>query len=130
MKLRIRGNSLRFRLTKSEVAQFVETGLIEESIEFGAEESQRFVYALAVSAGKIGAPHAALENNRITIFLPAQQAEEWAKGEMVGISAEQKISGNKRLQILIEKDFACLEARPGEDETDAFPHPLADEKAC
>ena len=127
MKLRIRGNSIRLRLTKTEIAQFGETGLVEETVEFGTGENQRFVYAL--SAAEIGEPRAAFENNRMTVFLPRAQADEWARTNRVGIRAEQKLSENKFLQILVEKDFACLEERPGEDDADAFPHPLAG-KAC
>ncbi len=28
------------------------------------------------------------------------------------------------LKILVEKDFACLAPREGEDESDMYPHPL------
>ena len=38
MKLRLQGNSVRLRLTRSEVERLRETGLVEESIEFGSGE--------------------------------------------------------------------------------------------
>lgn len=123
MKLRIRGNTLRLRLTQSEVAQFVETGAVKETVEFGAGENQKLVYALA-AAENIKAPRAVLENNQITVFLPKEQAETWTQTNQVGIRAEQQIDDSKILQILIEKDFACLEKRAGDDDADAFPHPL------
>jgi hypothetical protein len=125
MKLRIRGNSIRLRLTKSEVARFEETGLVEEVVEFGAAEHQRFVYALSFSNG-IESPRAVYENNRILVLLPESQVRTWTQTNQVGISAEYPVGDNKFLKILIEKDFACLEERPGEDESDAFPHPLED----
>jgi hypothetical protein len=34
MKLRIHGNSLRLRLSQSEVAQFSKTGYVEDSVQF------------------------------------------------------------------------------------------------
>jgi hypothetical protein len=34
------------------------------------------------------------------------------------------------LNILVEKDFACLAPRAGEDERDMYPHPNADEAQC
>ena len=37
MKLRIKGNSLRFRVTQSELAKLVELGRVEETIYFGPE---------------------------------------------------------------------------------------------
>ena len=43
MKIRIKGNSVRVRLTRSEVDHFAETGYLEESTEFG---NSHFLYAL------------------------------------------------------------------------------------
>jgi hypothetical protein len=34
------------------------------------------------------------------------------------------------LKILVEKDFACLAPREGEDESDMFPHPKAATDGC
>jgi hypothetical protein len=122
MKLRIRGNSIRLRLTQSEVEHFAERGLIEEAVEFGTLKNQRFIYALIIST-EIEVPRAVLENNRISVLVPKSEAAQWTSTNQVGISAEQHLAEDKTLRILIEKDFACLEERPGEDESDAFPHP-------
>jgi hypothetical protein len=100
----------------------MEKGLVEETVEFGVLENQRFVYALSAST-EIVSPCALLETNRIAVLIPESQAVEWAKTNQTGIRAEQLLGANKTLQILIEKDFACLEDRPGEDESDSFPHP-------
>ena len=35
MKLRLQGNSLRLRLTRSEVMYLCEAGMVEESVDFG-----------------------------------------------------------------------------------------------
>ncbi|WP_375587860.1 DUF7009 family protein [Flagellimonas aurea] len=40
MKIRIKGNSIRFRLTQSEVKQLSETGSIIETTEFGPSKFQ------------------------------------------------------------------------------------------
>ena len=37
MKLRIQGNSLRFRLTRSEVARLHESAIVEETAHFSVE---------------------------------------------------------------------------------------------
>jgi hypothetical protein len=34
------------------------------------------------------------------------------------------------LRILVEKDFACLAPREGEDESDMFPNPLSGKETC
>ena len=44
MKLRIRGNSARLRLTKTEVKHLAEKGLVEEKTDFG--NGQTLVYAI------------------------------------------------------------------------------------
>jgi hypothetical protein len=42
MKLRIRGNSLRLRVSRSEIARLLEGHCLEETIHFAPEESARF----------------------------------------------------------------------------------------
>lgn len=124
MKLRIKGNSVRLRLTKSEVAQFARTAAVEENVDFGSES---LIYALE-SSDDIESPRAVFENNRITILLPKSQANEWTQTNLVGIRGEQPTGDGKFFTILVEKDFACLQERPGEDDTDAFPNEPA--KIC
>ena len=41
MKLRIKGNSLRFRVSPSELMRLLESGRLEESIRFGRELRER-----------------------------------------------------------------------------------------
>ena len=125
MKLRIRGNSLRFRLGRGEVAALVDYGKVEEATEFGA--GPRFEYALRTSAD-VASPCASFRAGRIEVLLPTQLARDWAAGQEVGISADQPViaaTGPEAgsLHLLIEKDFACLKAPRGEDQLDAFPHP-------
>jgi hypothetical protein len=115
MKLRIRGNSIRLRLTKSEVAKLAEQGLVEEKTGFG--NGQVFIYAVAVSS-KFETVTADFQNGQIKIFIPQTIAENWANGEEVGIVAEQDT-----LKLLIEKDFTCLIPRNTEEDADTFPHP-------
>jgi len=40
----------------------------------------------------------------------------------VGLEGSQP-AGGEPLRILIEKDFECLDAAPGESQDDAFPNP-------
>lgn len=128
MKLRLKNNSVRLRLTQTETARFAETGQVKEKIEFGLEPYQQFIYALETDS-EIEEIQAIIENNWITVLIPKTQADEWTQTAQVGMEAEQMIRGGKTLRLLIEKDFACLEARTGEDETDSFPHPL-EGKVC
>ena len=122
MKLRIKGNSVRLRLTQKDIAEFVEKGMIEERTEFGAETASFFSYAVAADtdAEEVSAN---FENGRISVIIPRTLAEKWSRSEETGISAEQNLPSGKTLRLLIEKDFACLTPRAGEDESDNFPHP-------
>jgi hypothetical protein len=120
MKLRLQGNSLRLRLRQGEVRRLVERGVVEERTEF-AEAA--FVYALRVTdAAQISAD---VKQYRIEVAVPRGVARQWASGEQVGIEGSQPTPGGKALRILVEKDFECIDAPPGDSQEDAYPNPRA-----
>lgn len=120
MKLRLKGNSIRLRLAKAEVARFAEAGVVEERVEFG-QAGPPLVYAVeAVPREDVSTD---FEGGRIRVLIPEDAASKWARSEEVGIYG----SANG-LKISVEKDFACLKPREGEDESDMYPHPNPD--AC
>lgn len=120
MKIRIRGNSLRFRLAKSEVDELCTKGRVEETTKFG---DKIFVYRVIMNA-EHEFQHATFQDSTMTLYVPESQFKDWHLNEVVGF--EHKISDNsdKGLQLLIEKDFTCLTPR-GEDESDHYPNPKA-----
>ena len=75
-------------------------------------------------------PTAFYSDNEIRVCLPENGVAAWATTEQVSIGVEQTLDDGNRLSILVEKDFACLAPRPGEDESDMFPHPGADTETC
>ena len=123
MKLRIRGNSIRLRLTKIDIAQFVATGSVEERVEFGFA-TPALCYRLERMTDE-DTTRSRFNDNCLSISVRAADADNWIKSEQVSIEASQPIGDNKVLRILVEKDFACLEERVGEDDSDAFTNPLA-----
>ena len=126
MKLRIRGNSIRLRLTKTEIVQFANTGRVEEVVEFGfSQTALRYQLYTTTNADVI---RAKFEDNCLSILVPKPDAENWINSEKAGIETRQPLDENRYLRILLEKDFACLTDRADEDETDAFPNPLANSK--
>lgn len=127
MKLRVRNNSIRLRLTQTETAAFAVDGAVEEIIEFGLTAEKRLIYRLEQAAVEF--VRADFADGKITISVPLAEAENWLNTNQIGLKTEQNLGAGKTLKILIEKDFACLEERPGEDESDAFPHPLQ-KKTC
>jgi hypothetical protein len=123
MKLRIRGNSIRLRLTKSEIDQFADTGIVEEIVEFGFTEPGLSYQLHATLDGEI--MRAQFVDNCIRVSVPKREAENWINSDRVGIETVQHLGTDRSLRILIEKDFACRTERIDEDGTDAFPNPLA-----
>ena len=118
MKLRIKGNSLRIRLTKTEVNIIANTGYLEEETLFG---KNKFVYALQrVDEGN--ELSAALEENKMIIFVPSSLTKEWPANNIVGFNAEMPVADNKTLFLLIEKDFVCLDETTV-DQSDNYENP-------
>ncbi|MGH9819808.1 MAG: DUF7009 family protein [Pyrinomonadaceae bacterium] len=122
MKLRIRGNSIRLRLTRSEIERFVKTGVVGETVEFGSPWPV-FNYELNRSSTD-DLIKARFEHNCLSISIPVGEAENWIRTEEIGLEVMHPIGDNKFLRILVEKDFACLNPRANEDESDTFAHPL------
>ena len=118
MKLRIKGNSIRLRLTKSEVTLLAQTGSLNEQTEFGESV---FRYSL-LCKNKINELSADFKNGGITIFIPEAFVKEWAMNDIVGIEAQMKTNGIKELHLLVEKDFKCLDETT-EDQSDNYENP-------
>jgi hypothetical protein len=120
MKLRIKGNTLRLRVSRSEVARLIECGRIEETIQFAPQPEARLTYALEHS----GAQQEVLVRYRaqeVAVLVPSETARLWAQSEQVGIYCNLRI-GEGVLEIAVEKDFACLDGTDAENE-DTFPNP-------
>lgn len=126
MKLRLQCNSIRLRLKQGEVAHLLETGWVEEKTIFGPGFENVFHYALESSA-TVASPQATLNKNGILVQVPVETVQHWATGGDVGIEASISLQGLPALQILVEKDFACLNGSE-EQNFDSFPHPLAGTK--
>lgn len=119
MKLRIKGNSIRLRLLRSEIERFAAEGKIVDETVFGASVLR---YSLQASPDA-SLVHALFENDEIAIILPDAMARDWISSDMVGLDVEQPIGDGKKLTILVEKDFACLDRPDDPDLDDAFPNP-------
>ncbi|MBP9193482.1 MAG: hypothetical protein KBF57_02270 [Saprospiraceae bacterium] len=120
MKLRIKGNSIRLRLTKSEVLQFSETGVIEEKTDFGNTE---LIYRLASSEGP-DLLSSSFENNVVTVFMNQTLASAWYTSDEVGYKHIFKTSDDSEIFLLVEKDFVCLD-ETFEDQSDNYDNPNA-----
>jgi hypothetical protein len=118
MKIRIKGNSLRYRLTKSEVSTLAQQGIIEEQTEF---PGSTLTYAIKAT----GTPElsAAFEHETITLSVPNHMLQQWADTNQVGLEQHMLLPGGGSCFLLIEKDFKCIDADAGEDQSDFFENP-------
>src|SRR5882762_10292453 len=119
MKLRIRENTLRLRLTQSEVAELVVAGRVENHTQLGQDSAVGLVFRLQLSAFRL-TPGVEFDGGRITVSLPEAHAKSWAQENEVGIYGEEPWG----LKLSIEKDFKCLDERSNENDSDAFDRAL------
>lgn len=122
MKLRLRENSIRLRLLQREITQLREIGNVSERIIFGVNPTETLTYSVRVS-GEAEKVFAQMLDNQIEVFLPVKLAENWMNTEEVGLYQTQDIGDLGELNIIIEKDFICVDRPFDEDNKDAFPHP-------
>jgi hypothetical protein len=120
MKIRIQGNSIRYRLRQPEVENFKRLGLITETIQLGTAPTDQLQFILRRSlSNEIAVQYA---NNTTTIQVPELIAEQWTDTELVGFDAGIAIGNGIVLKILVEKDFKCLDGSD-EDNVGAYPNP-------
>ena len=115
---------MRLRLERGEVARLREQARVTATTGFA--DGINFSYGVE-SSGECKRPAATFANNSIVVRLPEATVKGWADSEQVSINGEQPLGNGEVLSILVEKDFACLAPREGEDESDMFPHPQADD---
>ena len=122
MKLRIRAETLRLRLTRSEVDRIASGETIEEVTPF--PDGTSLTYALRPGAARGARQTSSAAGTRIDIEVPAAAASAWAQSLQVGFAGEDPFQVGP-LMVLIEKDFTCITPRDGEEELDTFENPNA-----
>ncbi|WP_433902635.1 DUF7009 family protein [Sphingobacterium puteale] len=112
MKIRIKDNSVRLRLTMSEIDKLGNTGEVDCRTEF---INQPFVYRIVQT--DTAELIASFVENEIVIGLPTNMIKELVDTERIGFEGQ---SGP--VKILVEKDFVCID-NTMEDQSDNFPNP-------
>lgn len=124
MKIRIKGNSIRYRLSKTDVATLTTNGRLCEQTDFG---NRQLTYALEASTGT--ALEARFDGDTITLQMPQAWLAGWEVSNQVGFSSTQLLSNGNSLQLLLEKDFKCLDATT-EDQSDNYENPQTAHTVC
>lgn len=112
MKIRILANTLRIRLTRSEVSRLVKEGQVTETTSF---PTIPLIYAVRQYEGH--ALTVDYADHQITLNIPISMAEALHNTQQVGFE-----DNTGPVSILIEKDFVCLD-NPREDQHDQYPNP-------
>lgn len=116
MKIRIKGNSIRLRLTKTDVQDLKQQGFVEETTSIGTQEV--FKYALKVDAEKPQLS-ASFNDNKITVYLSEKEAATITDTQEITVKGSQKNGEENELFLLVEKDLECLDST-SEDQSDMY----------
>ena len=121
MKLRLLEDSIRLRLSRSEVAAADEQGLVEGRTHF--PDGSVFTFALeALRSGSDAS--ACYARDRLVVKLPAAEISAWANDDTaVSLHGELNLPVGGSLKLLVEKDFRCVTPRGDEDQSDLFQNP-------
>ncbi len=123
MKLRIRENTLRIRITQTELENLGKGTLVESAIHF--PNGTLLSYGLQATENE-STTIQFVENN-IQISLGSLDVETMLDDKIVGIQSMHALESGT-LDLLIEKDFNCLHKR-GIEDADTFPNPNSNEQA-
>ncbi|GAA4461600.1 hypothetical protein GCM10023093_06520 [Nemorincola caseinilytica] len=120
MKIRIKGNSVRIRVTRPEAEKLAAGESLQETTMF---PNGTFTYALQSKTGITGL-EAGFAAGTMTMYMPAPLAAVWAGNDTVGYSNSLPLPGGGSLFLLLEKDFKCIDAEVTEDQSDNYENPL------
>ena len=123
MKLRIKGNTIRFRLTQTEIDS-IRNGSVEDKTDFPGGSS--LIYKIQ----KGSSFDCEFRNGEVIISVTSNVIEDWTNSSQVSIDNSITLNDGSQLEISLEKDFKCLTVRPKEDETDMYPNPLEKHSKC
>ncbi len=119
MKLRFHDDTIRLRLTQSEVGRIAARLDVESVCRF--PDGAALTYALVVA--DVPVIDARFGDDRVEVALPRVDATRWATTNDVTLRRDP--DDNHGIQILVEKDFACIEPRDSDDAADLYPNPKA-----
>jgi hypothetical protein len=127
MKLRLKGNSVRLRVTRSELARLQAGERIQETVHFPSGSTPKFAYALEIGSHSLPVTVTFMDE-QIVVSVSQDQLASWSGEHQVGVYASLPVDETTVLEVAIEKDFACLDLSDA-DNIDTFANPLAG-KAC
>lgn len=119
MKLRLKDNTIRIRLSVEEVHTLMKEDKISSATNFPGRESLTTCLGLHEQTDI----SVCFKDGEIDILLPLLKMKDWHLDDRVGHQWVVDLDQDDHLTILVEKDFKCLTERPGEDESALYPNP-------
>jgi hypothetical protein len=120
MKIRLQGNSIRYRLREPELEHFKEYGSVTETIQLGEAPGDQLRFTLVRSSST---DITCQQFDRTTtIHVPRPLSDRWTDSDLTGFDAIIQIGNGDTLKVLVEKDFKCLDGTD-EDNVGAYPNP-------
>lgn len=119
MKLRIKGNSIRLRLSKPEVEKLSAEGMVEEQTSF-ANSALIYTIKKGVDGSDIKAD---FNSNQLTVYIPENLIVHWPFNNIISLDNRLSDGTYPDLYILVEKDFKCID-NSSEDQSDNYDHPI------
>ena len=114
---------MRLRVSRSELAHFQAGSRIEETICFAEAPEAKLTYALE-SAVQSSPVRVRYGFHDVTVILSEDQVRIWEAESEVGVYSNLDIGSAGSLDVIVEKDFACLD-RGDEENRDTFANPHA-----
>ncbi len=119
MKIRIKDNSIRLRLTKTDVDDLRNKKSIDSKTVISFSEI--FQYRLEVSS-EVKNISGQFKNGKITVSISSKMAEILTETNEITVKGEQENGEKEKLFLLIEKDLQCLDETV-EDQSDMYENP-------
>ena len=119
MKLRIKDDTLRIRLSQTEVHLLEKNGHVISACHFPGNCSLKYEILQADSWA------ISFRDGHIRVMVPSDTLSEFFIPEKIGFDHRLENGMADGMYVLIEKDFQCLTERLHEDESDLFPNPNA-----
>ena len=123
MKLRLAAQGLRLRILRSEMARLEAGESLEETVRLAPGPNGCITYTLEVATGdQSDDVEVFCVSGAVRVVVAHEVFSRWRKPDEVGVYARVETGDAMPLEVVIEKDFACLDRSEAEN-GDTFEHP-------
>ena len=102
MKLRLEKDSIKLRLSTSEIDKLSIDKTLEENLYMSDKNQFRYVVIIDSNADKFKAQ---FEQNALTVIIPSVKAEKWINSNQVGIKETIITDTNASFSLTLEEDL-------------------------